>query len=142
METIAHIIRENGGMETLERLGSIRVNNGQLPPLIIEHCPGPAEFDTISVAQHDERNGETLHSPEIIFEVAGDHWKPICFRDDLAGEKNFVYALHVQSNFVVINTELMRQLSTLALNWDLELKAQRYIEADAETRYHTLFKAV
>ena|ERR1700722_2953580 len=104
-------------------------------PLTLEKLPinGPNDGVLISVCHYFEQNGDLMADPEIEFEVRGEEWLPISFRQGSTGTNRIV--VQKVGTQVLANPHILRDLTSFCRVWDRNIRDQGFTKAEPPTRY-------
>ena len=133
MQHIQQMIDQHGGYEAV-RTRYLRLENPPLMRLVIEVIGGPYPNGAyeVSVAHYAEQNGDAMRAPEITFLVVpaeqGTTWTPLTFENSYLGYYQVVAQVEPAGLIETKDARLMRDLRDFANQWDLNLKAQGFVE--------------
>ena len=133
MQHIQRMIDQHGGFEAV-RTRYLRLENPPFMRLLIEviHGPYPNGAYEVSVAHYAEQNGDAMRDPEITFLVVpseqGTTWTPLTFENSYLGYYQVVAQVEPAGLIETKDARLMRDLRDFANQWDLNLKAQGFVE--------------
>ncbi|MBV6498467.1 MAG: hypothetical protein CJBNEKGG_00689 [Prosthecobacter sp.] len=133
MKNIQKMIEERGGYEAV-RKDYLRLENPPFMRLVIEVIGGPYPNGAyeVSVAHYGEQNGDAMRDPEITFLVVpsteGTTWTPLTFENSYLGTYQVVAEASRDGLIKVKQSRAMNELRNFANQWDLNLKAQGFIE--------------
>lgn len=109
--------------------GCIRIESEGFMKLVIERIGlGPRNLPMVSVAHYYTQNGDAMRDPEMVFEVDGANFWPVCFVQDNLG----LYQEAVFKNdegATMVRPRLIKQLQSFARNWNKNLREQGFLKA-------------
>lgn len=114
MRSIKTILAATGRRAKSMEIGdsvSVEPDSTALMPLIIEKT----SKGELSVGHFHSQEGDLLADPEVVFDIEGEHWVPIRFRQDPHLER-------------IDHTGL--DLGDFLRIWDKNLRRQRYVDTE------------
>ena len=127
MQTILRILERAGGYRPTLYLN---IENPPYLPLVIEATPepGPLGLPGLSVAHYGKQNGDPMRDPEMCFELSkAVHLDPYYWRNDYVAVEQFSRSV-VRGHYVAL-LDLHKQHQRFAVEWDRNLRLQRFVEA-------------
>lgn len=118
---------------------SIIVKNPPWHDLVIRDMQrkGPHGLFVLSVSHCTERNGETLHVPEMLFEVEAARktfiLTPFCLRNEPAGVEQC--SVTRDNGPISVNFRLQQEHMAFARHWNTCLEQQGYLAAFQRTTF-------
>jgi hypothetical protein len=128
MQTILHILKRAGGWHPGLYL---KIANPPYMDLVMEATDdsGPCGLPSISVAHYGEQNGDLMRDPEMCFELGfagGAHLNPFYYRNDYLGIEQ--WSRFITEGQYAYREQLHRQQEAFAMQWDKNLRSQRFLE--------------
>ena len=133
MQNIQRMIDQHGGFEAV-RTRYLRLENPPFMRLVIEVIGGPYPNGAyeLSIAHYSEQNGDAMRDPEITFlavpSAEGTAWTPLTYENSYLGAYQVVAEASREGLIKVKQSRAMNELRNFANQWDLNLKAQGFIE--------------
>lgn len=133
MQNIQTMTDQHGGFEAV-RTRYLRLENPPFMRLVIEVIGGPYPNGAyeLSVAHYSEQNGDAMRDPEVTFLVVpseqGTTWTPLTFENSYLGAWQAVAEVSREGLIKVKQSRAMNELQSFVSKWDLNLKAQGFIE--------------
>jgi hypothetical protein len=131
MRAVAEIIDRFGG---IEKFRHVKLHVEGFMPLTLEKLPidGPNGGVLLSVCHYFEQNGDLMADPEIEFEIRGEEWLPISFRQDSTGTNRIV--VQKVGTQVLANPHILRDLQSFCRVWDKNIHDQGFMKAEQAKR--------
>jgi hypothetical protein len=128
LRTLPAIIERFGG---LEQFTHVQLRTEGFMPLTIEkleHERGPHGGVLVSVMHTHEQNGDLMRDPDVVFEVVGDVWSPLSYRQDSLGLLQ--EAVYVEDGKAMVRPKLLADISKFCRLWDRNLRDQGFLKAE------------
>ena len=129
MQTLKNIVNAQGGPEALMRGEAVRARAGRRA-LVVEYAgASPRRRHAVRAYQYDERLGDVIRSPEMLFETDGFAWLPYYYRND--ADALTVEAFGAGRGKRAVNRKEQKRLFALAREWERRI-AEEFAGAEID----------